>query len=176
MKVIFLDRDGTINVDRRVCQIKDFEFIDGAIEGLRLLQEAGYALAVVTNQGKIGMGYCTEQDVRNINTFWLNDYLSAQGVNIAAWTYCPHTATDNCQCRKPATGMLSSIITQLGEIDYDNSWMIGDKPSDVGFGVNIGVHPILIRSPHAQEDPRADFCVDSLYEAANKIIIGVPNK
>ena len=169
-KVIFLDRDGTINTDCEVYCIDDFQFNEGAIMGLRLLQGLGYKLAVVTNQRKIAEQRCSEHKVQAINAYWLDNYLPKQNVQIAAWAYCPHAIEEHCNCRKPATGMAGIVEKQIGPVDYANSWMIGDKPSDMQFGKNLGMHTILINSQYADADPNADYVVSRLYNAA--LLIG----
>ena len=70
-KAVFLDRDGTINVDKDyLFKIEDFEFIDGAVEALKILQDAGFLLIIVTNQSGIGRGYYTEKDLEKLNSFF----------------------------------------------------------------------------------------------------------
>jgi D-glycero-D-manno-heptose 1,7-bisphosphate phosphatase len=103
---------------------------------------------------------CKEEDVVNLHQ-WLKNTLASQGVFLSHIFYCPHHPNDHCNCRKPKIGML-----HLENVDYINSWMIGDKSSDMGFGKNIGAKTILIRSQYAQKDENADFYADSMYAAS----------
>lgn len=172
-KVIFLDRDGTINVDHGyVFEQKLWAWTPGAIEGMKLLQEAGFVLTVITNQSGIAQGLYTEADMQALHAYMLAE-LEKQGVRLAAIAFCPHNREqDNCDCRKPKTGMATQIEKEIGEIDYQNSWTIGDKEADVGFGKNTGTHTALVKSQYWKETQltqKPDLIVDNLLEAAKYI-------
>lgn len=172
-KTIFLDRDGTINVDTgAVHDIDDWAFAEGAVEALGILQQAGYALAVVTNQAALADGRTSEEKVGAIHELMLHE-LGRVGVRIDVIAYCPHASDAGCLCRKPRPGLFDTIEDQLGTIDRKGSWMVGDKESDIGFGRNIGVQTSLIRSRYWDSDAlteRPDQIVDSLLEFARFII------
>ncbi|MCU7372777.1 D-glycero-beta-D-manno-heptose 1,7-bisphosphate 7-phosphatase [Paucibacter sp. O1-1] len=133
----FLDRDGVINIDHGyVHRWEEFEFVPGAVEAMRRLQEAGYLLVVVTNQSGIARGMYSEADFHVLSAH-LREHLAAQGVSLAAIEYCPHLPDAQrpayraqCACRKPAPGMLLQAARAL-RIDLGNSLMFGDKPSDI---------------------------------------------
>jgi D-glycero-D-manno-heptose 1,7-bisphosphate phosphatase len=148
-RVVFLDRDGTINIDRGyVFRVEQFEFVAGAVEAMRRLREAGFHLAVVTNQSGIGRGYYTADDVERLHQH-MRRRLELEGVAVSAVAYCPHGPQEDCPCRKPRGGMAGLVESQLRQpIDYRASWMIGDKPADVGFGVAIGVRTVLLESDY----------------------------
>jgi D-glycero-D-manno-heptose 1,7-bisphosphate phosphatase len=172
-KTILLDRDGTINVDTgTVYAIDDWAFADGAVEALGILQRAGYALAVVTNQAAVADGRSSEEKVGAVHGHMLRE-LERVGVRVDAVAYCPHRADAGCACRKPRSGMLDSIEEQLGAIDRQGSWMVGDKESDIGFGRTVGVQTSLIRSRYWDSDNltvKPDQIVDSLLEFAQFIV------
>ncbi len=172
-KVIFLDRDGTINVDHGyVHRLADWELCPHAPAALAKLQADGFLLTVTTNQSGIGHGLYTEQEMNLVNAHMRAELLK-QGVTIDAIAFCPHHREAKCICRKPATGMVSQITKQLGKIDLPNSWSIGDKPLDVEFGRNAGARTALIRSRYWQEKDlltKPDMIVDSLLAAADNII------
>ncbi|MDP7014682.1 MAG: HAD family hydrolase [Pirellulaceae bacterium] len=174
-RVVFLDRDGTINVDHGyVSTIERWEFVDGAIQGMKLLQDNGFALAVVTNQSGVAAGRCTEQDVERLHQF-MCEQLAQAGVTVDAIAYCPHSADAGCRCRKPQTGMAEAIRNSLQEsVDYDSSWMIGDKIADVEFGRGIGVQTALLRSPYWMADDLESisphFISNRLLDVATMII------
>lgn len=89
-KAIFLDRDGTINVDKKYLhKIEDFEFLPGVLDGMKMLQNAGYLLIVITNQSGIGRGYYSEKDFEILNS-WMLGELESKGIHIARVYYCPH--------------------------------------------------------------------------------------
>ena len=172
-RVVFLDRDGTINVDDGyVYRAEDWAFCDGAAEGVRLLKSEGFAVAVVTNQSGIARGLYTAQDVERLHRFAERE-LSAQGAAIDAIAFCPHGADDGCRCRKPATGMADQVAESLGAaIDYAGSWMIGDKVTDIEFGFRLGARTALLTSRYWTPSDLVrppDVLADSLWEAARKI-------
>lgn len=129
-KAIFLDRDGVINLDKAyVSKIEDFEFCEGVFEALAHFQNLGYLLIVVTNQSGIGRGYYTEEDFQKL-TAWMQRELLHVKIKIDAVYHCPHAPEANCGCRKPQSGMFLRAIEDF-DIDVEQSWMIGDKPSDI---------------------------------------------
>ena len=145
-KAAFLDRDGVINKDPGYLhKIADFEFTDGCIAGLRLLEQAGYALIIVTNQSGIGRGYYTEKDYQNL-TAWYLEQLSLQGVNITGVFHCPHAPEDNCDCRKPKAGLFFQALKQFPGIQVAESLMIGDKVSDLDAAASAGVAGLFFMS------------------------------
>jgi D-glycero-D-manno-heptose 1,7-bisphosphate phosphatase len=143
-KVLFLDRDGIINVDHGyVSKIEDFEFTEGIFEFLHLFIEKGYKLFIVTNQSGIGRGYYTQDDFE-ILTKWMLVQLEKEKIHIESVHYCNHAPEMHCVCRKPATGMVDEILEQH-EVDLNNSWMIGDKQSDIDLAHNSTInHTISI--------------------------------
>ncbi len=137
-RAIFLDRDGIINEDKSyVCKIDDFEFKDGIIDVLKHLQNLGYILIIITNQSGIGRGLYTKDDFEKLTT-WMREELKRKNIDICAVYYCPHAPGENCDCRKPNPKMLEIAIEQF-DINTKNSWMIGDKQSDIEAGINAGI-------------------------------------
>ncbi len=143
--VLFLDRDGVINVD--VGYLSDpaqLEFIPGAIEAMKEAQTRGYDIIVVTNQSGVARGYYTEEDVQALHAE-MSRRLEAEGVHILAYYYCPHHPEGTveaykkaCDCRKPNPGMLTKAIEEW-HVDVDGSFLVGDKPSDVEAAESIGM-------------------------------------
>lgn len=135
-KAIFLDRDGTINVEKNYLhKIEDFEFLPGVIEALQKLQQAGFLLIIITNQSGIGRGYYSEEDFIKLND-WMLQTLKWHGVNISKVYYCPHLPDAkiekyriNCECRKPKLGMYNQAIKDF-DIDLSQSFSVGDKIRD----------------------------------------------
>lgn len=132
----FLDRDGVLNVDHGyVCKSRDFEWIAGAREAIRYLNDAGYITVVVTNQSGIARGYYTEPEFRALHR-WIDERLRESGARIDAVYFCPHLPDaalpmyrNDCECRKPRPGMLLQAIREL-DIDPASSFLIGDEASD----------------------------------------------
>lgn len=137
-KALFLDRDGIINVDHGyVSKIEDFEFNEGIFETLLSLQSLGFLLIIVTNQSGIGRGYYSEEAYMELTSYMVESF-AKEGIKIDAVYHCPHTPDDDCKCRKPRTGMLKAAKKQF-KIEMKNSWMVGDKESDMLVGKNAGV-------------------------------------
>lgn len=137
-KAVFLDRDGVINIDKSyVYKIEDFEFCEGVFEALAYFQRLGYLLIIVTNQSGIGRGYYTEENFKTLSR-WLKDELLKRGISLSAIYHCPHAPEQNCHCRKPKSGMFFDAIKEF-DIDVANSWMIGDKQTDIEASRGAGI-------------------------------------
>ncbi|MGL5089091.1 MAG: D-glycero-beta-D-manno-heptose 1,7-bisphosphate 7-phosphatase [Cetobacterium sp.] len=156
-KVIFLDRDGTINIEKSYLhKWEDFEFEKNAIEGLIELKNLGYEFIVVTNQSGIARGYYTEDDLRILNSKMVIE-LQKHGVTILECYYCPHHPDKGighykaaCECRKPNPGMLLEGIEKYN-VDIENSFMVGDKKSDLDAGEKAGLKSILVLSGYGEK-------------------------
>lgn len=170
-KAIFLDRDGTLNVDHGyVYQIDDFEFIKGSIEALQQLKAMGYLLVLVTNQSGIARGYYTEKQFLQL-TEWFDWSLADRGVDFDGIYYCPHHPAGQgeykqlCDCRKPRPGMLLQAIRELN-IDPAESVMIGDKIEDLQAGKNAQVGKVILvrtgKEVNAESEQFADAVLDSV--------------
>ena len=144
-RAIFLDRDGIINVDSGyVHKIEDFKFTSGIFKTLQYLQKQGYILVIVTNQSGIARGYYDEQAYMDL-TIHMMEKLSLKGISIKGVYHCPHGPDEGCRCRKPRSGMFK-VAQKEFKLDMKNSWMIGDKESDMKAGVNAGVKNRILLS------------------------------
>jgi D-glycero-D-manno-heptose 1,7-bisphosphate phosphatase len=161
-KAIFLDRDGVINKEKEyLYKIEDFEFIDGVIESLQYFSKKNYLLFIITNQSGIGRNYYTKNDFQTLTTWMLNE-LNKYGIKISQVELCPHTPTDNCNCRKPLIGMINNILNNYS-IDLENSWLIGDKNSDILCAKNANIkNTIQVKSGHKFDTSKANYVIDSL--------------
>jgi D-glycero-D-manno-heptose 1,7-bisphosphate phosphatase len=176
-KVVFLDRDGTLNEDRGyVDHIQDWQFTDRAVEAVRMLRDAGFAVALVSNQSGIARGLFTVADVDELHA-QVRELLVRGGADLDAVAYCPHGPDEGCGCRKPRPGLAREVERQLGRpSDHAASWTVGDKPSDLGFGVALGTRTALLRSRYwsnGELEPPPDILADCLYEAARFLLDGV---
>jgi D,D-heptose 1,7-bisphosphate phosphatase len=176
-KAVFLDRDKTV--------IADMEFsvnrarlrpLPGALKALRRLQEAGYLLIIVTNQSGVARGRFSEESLRRFHEHLLRRF-ERSGVRCAGIYYCPHYASGKvaeysiaCDCRKPLPGLLLRAADELG-VDLKRSWMVGDRPADIGAGRAAGCRTIRVGDAEwAESDPRADFERPDLARAAETIL------
>lgn len=176
---IFIDRDGTLNVDHGyVHEIDDFEFIEGTIEALQTLKKMGYALVLVTNQSGIARGMFTENQFMQL-TEWMDWSLADREVDLDGIYFCPHLPDapveayrQACDCRKPQPGMLLSAQKHLN-IDMAVSYMVGDKIEDMQAAQAAGVGTkVLVRTgmPVTPEgESAADWVIDSLAALPERI-------
>lgn len=175
-KAVFLDRDGTINVEKDyLYRIEDFEYLPGVIEGLKFLQDKGYLLIVITNQSGIARGFYTEDDYFCLDQ-WMKDDLAQKGIKITASYYCPHLPDAvipeyavECDCRKPKLGMYYKAADEWN-IDLDKSIAVGDRMRDLEICLNTKCKGILING--SDEDvPNSIFRIQNwgeMLQIANK--------
>lgn len=180
---VFLDRDGTLIEDvdylSRPDQVVLFPW---TIDALRLLNRAGFAVVVVTNQSAVARGIATEQFIRDTHAA-LDETLAAGGARIDRYYFCPHHPEAvvekyrcPCRCRKPQPGMIEEAASDLA-LDVARSWMVGDRWLDVETGRAAGTRAILVKSGHAarmQEaapaEVRPDAILNNLMEAVGWIL------
>jgi D-glycero-D-manno-heptose 1,7-bisphosphate phosphatase len=154
--LVLLDRDGTLIRD--VPFLHDpskVELLPGVGEGLAQLQDAGFALAIVTNQQGIGLGYYGTQEFIAVNQ-QLFRALSPFGVKIAKIYHCPHSAAEECLCRKPANGMVKRALAEF-HTAANAAFLIGDTAGDISAGKTTGCRTIGIGPVPGADYTAADF-------------------
>lgn len=165
LPIIFLDRDGTIIVDKvYLNNPEDVEFIEGVKYGLKELVSLGFKIVIVTNQSGVARGLVKIENLDLIHKR-IKEELKSEGVEIFKIYYCPHLPQENCECRKPKLGMIKEIEHL---IDKKRSFMIGDKETDVEFGKNLGIKTILI-TEDKDIISKADYLVNSFKDAVRII-------
>lgn len=144
VKAVFLDRDGTINLNEPefVHKIGDFKFIPEALIALQKLSQMDYKIIITTNQSGIGRGYFKKEDLEKLHQ-WMLKELKKKDIRIDKIYYCPHHPDDNCSCRKPEIGMLLQAVEDFG-INLSKSWVVGDDDKDVIMGRRANVKTIKI--------------------------------
>lgn len=175
---VFLDRDGTIAEEvgylNHASRFRMFPFVAAAI--LRL-NEAGLPVIVVTNQSGVGRGYFPDSLVHSVNEL-MTKQLAEVGAKLDAIYYCPHTSTDNCNCRKPRTGMLDRAAREH-TLDLRRSFVVGDRYVDMELARNVRAKGILVRTGYGEGELawnatkwsfRPDFVVEDLMQAADWIL------
>ncbi|MFC4765833.1 D-glycero-alpha-D-manno-heptose-1,7-bisphosphate 7-phosphatase [Effusibacillus consociatus] len=150
-KAVFLDRDGVINDHvRPVNGPDDLILFPGVGQSIKRLQDAGYKVFVVTNQGGVGLGYMTEEDLQQVHNKMLHE-ISRDGAEIDDIRYCAHKPRAGCACRKPEPGMIHDLAEKYN-IDLKQSFMVGDRDFDIQAGRRAGTRTIFIGKGHADAD------------------------
>ncbi|MFA5164114.1 MAG: HAD family hydrolase [Candidatus Omnitrophota bacterium] len=184
-KVIFLDRDGVINVDPEfineymyVTKWEEFRFIPRAKQAMKKLADNGYSVYIISNQAGIGKGYFTLNALSDITRKMRSEIRKAGG-RIAGAYYCPHRKEQRCACRKPKTGLFRKALKR-GKIDFGGTYFIGDNIRDVVAGKAIGCATILVLSGKtkrsdvkrnsAKWEAKPDFIKRDLYDAVNLVL------
>ena len=180
---VFLDRDGTIIEEANYLRsIARMRLLPRSAAAIRMLNDAGFAVVVITNQAGVARGYFDEPHVDATHAA-LSAALAHDGARIDAYYFCPHhpkfgspAYRQVCECRKPAPGMLRRAAAEH-DLDLARSWMVGDRWLDVEAGAAAGARTILVRTGDGSlsaETPRADVVVDAilndLMEAAEWIL------
>jgi len=168
---VFLDRDGTLVRDHGYThRLADYELLPGVRAGLLRMRQAGFALAVVTNQSGIGRGYYTEADLHAFQAHLFSD-LERRGVRLEGSYFCPHLPDAGCPCRKPEPGLLWRARRELGA-DLAASWVVGDRASDVELARRAGCRGAVLVGAEAMQraEHGAAPAVRDLVEAAEFIV------
>jgi len=174
-KAIFLDRDGTINVDIGYeFSLEKCKLLPGVIEGLKLLKDE-FVFFIVTNQSGIGLGYYPHETFVEFNGCVL-EKLGVHGITILKTYYCPHAKEEKCDCRKPNTKFVLEAREEFN-VDLKNSRVIGDHPSDVLLGINAGCRTAYLLTGHGashledikEKNIEATIIANNFLTAAKKI-------
>lgn len=175
-KVIVLDRDGVINEDLwgYVTVLEEFQPIEGSLEAIAKLTEAGFIIAIATNQACINKKIITEKELNEIHDYMLR-LIEEAGGRIEFVAFCPHAPEEGCGCRKPKTGLLKQIEGYLG-ISLRGSFFVGDKEADMLCATNFGCDPILVKTGYgaitlsSSTCPPKEKCFRNLLSAVNYIL------
>ena len=171
IKTIFLDRDGVINKEvEYLFRIADFKFNEGVFDACLYFQNLDYKIIIISNQSGIARGYYSERDYLEL-TKWMLDQFNVKGISILDILYCPHGPESTCDCRKPKPGMLIQAKYKYN-ISMKDSWMIGDKETDVEAANLAGItNTILVRSGHLIDESNSNskFTIDSIKQSKEVI-------
>lgn len=177
---VFLDRDGTINEDPGyLTHPSEIRLLPGVGEALRLLQEQGFRLVIVSNQSGVARGFLTETMLEEIQ-IRLESLLKAEGVTLSGTYYCPHHPEgappyrQACDCRKPKGGLVERAAREHG-LDLSRSYVVGDKQIDVELGRQMGMPAILVLTGQGRHNVMSgqiqpDYIAPDLTAAARWIL------
>ena len=152
-KILFIDRDGTLieePFDNQVDSLEKIKLTQGVIPALLQLKKAGFKFIMVSNQNGIGTSSFPEEDFAICHEFTL-DLFSSQGIFFDEIYICPHIPEDNCNCRKPKTGLLDQFMRDM-PVDKSSSWVIGDRDTDKALAENLGIKFLPISKEHSWDD------------------------
>jgi len=176
MKLVVLDRDGVINYDsvHFIKSTNEWIPIPGSLEAIALLNQSGYRVAIATNQSGISRGLF---DMVTLNAIHdkMHRALGQLGGRIDAMFYCPHSAEDNCSCRKPKPGMMEERGRRFSQ-DMKSVPIVGDALRDLQAGAVLGMQPMLVRTGKGEETlaagglPEGTLVFADLAEAVQHII------
>jgi D-glycero-D-manno-heptose 1,7-bisphosphate phosphatase len=181
-RAVFLDRDGVITPEppHYAHELKQLAFIPKSADAVRLLNENGFLVIIVSNQAGIARGYYQEEDAALFNQA-MREKLAEEGAHIDAIYYCPHhpEATVgryrvDCDCRKPKPGMLIRAERELN-IDLKQSFLVGDKLSDIEAGKRAGCKTIMVKTGHGNDELKSsdvdcNYIAYNLYNAVEHIL------
>lgn len=146
MKLIILDRDGVLNQDsdEYIKSVDEWLPLPGSMEAVGRLCQAGYTLAVATNQSGLARGYFALSDLQAMHAK-MEQLAAGFGGHFDYIAYCPHGPDDQCDCRKPLAGLIHQIEEKL-QVSAVDAWMVGDSIRDLEAGVTAGCKPALVRT------------------------------
>ena len=154
MKLVILDRDGTINEDsdHYIKSPEELHPIEGSLDAIARLTQAGYRIVVATNQSGIARGLFDTATLIAIHTL-LQRQAAQAGGRIDAFFFCPHAADSSCQCRKPQPGMLVEVARRFN-VSLKDVYMVGDAQRDLEAAVAAGARPVLVLTGKGQKTQR----------------------
>jgi len=170
-KVLFLDRDGVINVRLIADYVKtlsEFEFLPGVLNAISKFSKEFDRIFIVTNQQGVGKGLMSEEDLTVIHRKMIDDIYDADG-SVDSIFYCPHLKNTGCTCRKPNRGMYEKAVDMFPEVEGSDLYMAGDTMSDMAFGTNIGAVRVMIDVSKKLPSKDYDFVYSSLEELSEDI-------
>jgi mannose-1-phosphate guanylyltransferase / phosphomannomutase len=185
-KVVFIDRDGVICEEEGLLSSKEkIRLIKGSAKAIKLLNDNGFLVIVVTNQPVVARGLCTEEDLESIHKHLNNLIQLENNALINEFFFCPHHPkegidpryTCDCDCRKPKPGMIFKAAFKYDISKLENCYMVGDKIGDIKAGRDAGCKTILVKTGYGGKegftDAVPDYISEDLLEAVKKIILKI---
>jgi D-glycero-D-manno-heptose 1,7-bisphosphate phosphatase len=178
-RVVFLDRDGVVNVNPvyrdYIKKPSEFKFLPGSQKAIRLLNQAGFKVIIISNQTGVGKGLYSKKDLKDVTDKMLKG-LKRSNAALDKICYCIHHPDSNCGCRKPKTGMFKKAVGK-SRFDRRNSYFVGDTERDTLAGHAFKVRTIAVLSGYNNRKDikkwqvRPDFIAKDLLEAVEKVVL-----
>jgi D-glycero-D-manno-heptose 1,7-bisphosphate phosphatase len=178
-RIVFLDRDGVINKNPvyrdYIKNPSEFKFMPGSRMAIRMLNEAGFRVIIISNQTGVGKGLYSKEDLKNITEKMLKG-LERSKAKLDKICYCIHHPDAGCDCRKPRTGMFKKAVKKI-EFDHKNSFFVGDTERDTLAGKNFGVKVVAALSGYNKRkdikkwEIQPDFIAKDLLDAVKRVIL-----
>jgi histidinol-phosphate phosphatase family protein len=177
-RAVFLDRDGTINEEVNYLNKEDqVKILPGSAKAIKILNEHGYKVIIITNQSGVARGYLSIQKLEEINKH-LKSELLKEGAIIDAIYYCPHHPDEGCDCRKPNTKLLERAAEDL-DIDFTSSYIVGDKLNDLKTGKKVGCGTVLVLTGYGKTEfkelEKLDFKPNHIAENLYHAVLWITN-
>ncbi len=173
-RIVFIDRDGVINVDPVGDYVKtweQFRFEKGALQALKTISDSGLGIILISNQAGVGDGVFPESALWDVHEKMMKEFAKNE-IQILSSHYCLHGKQHGCKCRKPETGLFQQAVNGL-RYDSRKTYFIGDKATDVEAGKRFGIRTIFVRTGHGRMDEsrlkgklKPDFIVETILEAS----------
>jgi len=181
VRYVFLDREGVIcrkpPEGEYISRWESFQLLPGVEMAIASLNRSCRRVIVATNQRGVALGRYTCADIDELHSR-LQQHLARHGAKIDAFYYCPHEDNDQCDCRKPKSGLFQEAFRDFGDASPENSLMVGDSISDIEGARKLGIASIFVRGEPATRKPGtetavqlADRVCDSLLEGVNKYLL-----
>ncbi|MFX0001890.1 MAG: D-glycero-beta-D-manno-heptose 1,7-bisphosphate 7-phosphatase [Candidatus Hodarchaeota archaeon] len=175
-RAVFLDRDGVINKEvNYLSNPKNFKFIKGSIEALKILKQKGFLLIIITNQAGIARGFFTEETLKTIHNKMISR-LEKQGIELDDIYYCPHHPdfTGPCNCRKPNPAMILKAKSKYN-IDLTKSYMVGDTLNDIQTGKAANCKTVLVLTGYGKEEQKniSSMIPDMIFKNLKEFAINI---
>jgi len=181
-KYVFIDRDGVINADPAsrtkhgyVTEWKDFHFLPGVLEAMKILMDNGYKSVIISNQQCVGKGFVSVESLEAL-TLKMTEKIKKTGGDVHKVYYCPHLKEENCACRKPKGGLFFKAKEELKIECFQDKFYIGDSKHDVEAGKKAGLKTILVLSGNSKRadisswDIQPDHVCENLLEAVQLVV------
>ncbi|MFH4354585.1 MAG: D-glycero-beta-D-manno-heptose 1,7-bisphosphate 7-phosphatase [Neisseriaceae bacterium] len=177
MKLVILDRDGVINEDSEefIKSADEWIPLQNSLDAIAFLNRSGYQVAIATNQSGLGRKLFDINDLNQIHTKLLEQLRKAGGELVGIW-FCPHVEEDQCQCRKPKTGLAEDILNRVGA-EVEQTYMVGDSLRDLQCISRLGGRPVLVLTGKGKKTlqkgnlPKDTIICDSLWAFSQEIPI-----